>query len=206
MGTTLFSQCCYKEGFFPDTTDADTPVYETKVKKFNDENERHAFIANLKKIEAEINSYGILKTADSTEINSVILFDGEGRSPNSDLTWMNWQSWAPTEQVNLFANKVGYLGYSKCRICGINNGDSEYILPWNIEADGKIEEKSIMWPSGWVHYLEIHKVLPSETFHNAITQQAKTPVPLPPVIPYSQVMAKRLMNFQSGMHALKFSE
>jgi len=38
------------------------------------------------------------------------------------------------------------MGFSPCRICGIDNGDTEY-------TDG-----TYLWPSGLVHYIDEHQV------------------------------------------------
>jgi hypothetical protein len=49
-----------------------------------------------------------------------------------------------------------YRGWSPCRFCGKNNGDSEF-------TDGVYA-----WPSGLVHYLDDHAVrLPSEFVRHA---------------------------------------
>jgi hypothetical protein len=44
------------------------------------------------------------------------------------------------------------MGYSDCRFCGCNNGDSDL-------SDG-----DYLWPSGFAHYLEAHDVKPPKVF------------------------------------------
>lgn len=45
-----------------------------------------------------------------------------------------------------------WMGYSRCRICGINNGCHDM-------TDG-----SYVWPSGYAHYIEQHTVKPPPHF------------------------------------------
>jgi hypothetical protein len=50
------------------------------------------------------------------------------------------------------------MGYSLCRFCGIENGDSEF-------TDGRY-----VWPEGLAHYLELHGVrLPDEFVKHVIS-------------------------------------
>jgi len=39
-----------------------------------------------------------------------------------------------------------YYGCSMCRICGINNGNSEYIF------------NNFVWPEGYIHYIRDHNI------------------------------------------------
>lgn len=54
-----------------------------------------------------------------------------------------------------------YKGSSKCRICGKRNGSYEL-------TDGKY-----IWPSGYVHYIEEHDVVPSKDFLRHIKEVEK---------------------------------
>jgi len=45
-----------------------------------------------------------------------------------------------------------WMGYSQCRICGVENGCHDM-------TDG-----TYVWPSGYVHYIEQHGVKPPEHF------------------------------------------
>jgi hypothetical protein len=65
-------------------------------------------------------------------------------------------------EVELYAKKVGYLGYSKCRVCSRNNGDTT-----NISGE-------FSFPQGYRHYLEEHNVHPSERFKKFVMNY-KTP-------------------------------
>jgi hypothetical protein len=53
-----------------------------------------------------------------------------------------------------------YFGQSECRLCGVNNGSSEY----------KIcnDDMTIYFPEGLLHYYEKHNVHPSKEFYAAI--------------------------------------
>jgi len=53
-----------------------------------------------------------------------------------------------------------YFGSSYCRICDACNGGSEY----KIDTD----DMSIVFPSGLLHYYEMHNVKPSTEFYNVI--------------------------------------
>lgn len=50
------------------------------------------------------------------------------------------------------AERVRYRGWSNCRVCGKPNGSETFIL------DGW------QWPSGFMHYIEAHHVVPSGDF------------------------------------------
>lgn len=49
-----------------------------------------------------------------------------------------------------------YMGYSKCRLCGINNGSEEY--------ETKYKNIIYKFPGGIKHYYEKHNVHPSKEF------------------------------------------
>lgn len=49
-------------------------------------------------------------------------------------------------------NKHRYMGYSKCRCCGINNGTGTYFTD------------VFAWPEGYKHYIKEHKVMPTAGF------------------------------------------
>ena len=57
-------------------------------------------------------------------------------------------------------NGTYYLGYSKCRICGKNVGNLEYII-------GN-DDMKIYFPEGIIHYYETHNVEPSKEFYEMI--------------------------------------
>lgn len=52
-------------------------------------------------------------------------------------------------------------GFSLCRLCGDINGSKEFILKL---PNGH----SVMWPSGYSHYIRVHNVKPPITFINVI--------------------------------------
>ncbi len=55
--------------------------------------------------------------------------------------------------------RVGYRGFSMCRVCGKHNGTASYICEgWE-------------WPEGFMHYVEEHNVRPSLAFEEFITQK-----------------------------------
>lgn len=59
------------------------------------------------------------------------------------------------------AKRIGYMGYSTCRICRRDNGSHEcYLDEW-------------CWPSGFRHYVEAHNVKPSVEFVSFITSMSK---------------------------------
>lgn len=80
----------------------------------------------------------------------------------------NWvdSQWA-TEERETVAEYLGsgsvamaFMGYSPCRICGIDNGALEF-------TDGTYQ-----WPEGLGHYVEEHSVrLPHEFVEHAVRQQ-----------------------------------
>lgn len=61
---------------------------------------------------------------------------------------------------DLVKEKV-YLGFSRCRLCNQPNGGSEY----SIMDDNGIE---FIFPSGVLHYYDVHHVQPSSEFVNVI--------------------------------------
>lgn len=56
------------------------------------------------------------------------------------------------------ATMMGFMGVSKCRCCNIDNGNVEYIL-------GRV-----VWPIGLQHYIQVHNVIPSDTFLQLLEQ------------------------------------
>lgn len=68
---------------------------------------------------------------------------------------------------------VSYCGESTCRICGKDNGDSEYILKSNNEE--------WTFPSGYLHYIIDHGVEPSKEFEKFMLNLDIKSLELPPV-------------------------
>lgn len=65
-------------------------------------------------------------------------------------------------RAQLLAEQTAYKGSSTCRICGISNGSLAYSLGgWT-------------WPSGFLHYVEQHKVMPSKEFRDFLASQPKS--------------------------------
>lgn len=58
------------------------------------------------------------------------------------------------------AHRVHYKGWSDCRICGKVNGSIEF------------EYKNWKWPEGLYHYINAHRVRPSDEFVKFITIEA----------------------------------
>jgi hypothetical protein len=56
--------------------------------------------------------------------------------------------------------KIGYKGWSNCRICGRMNGSEEYVF--------RINGVKFRFPSGLMHYYTDHNVKPSPEFKAAI--------------------------------------
>ena len=52
--------------------------------------------------------------------------------------------------LNRYGIVNSYFGYSSCRICNNNNGNSEYMISYN--------NITYIIPFGYFHYLEIHNV------------------------------------------------
>jgi hypothetical protein len=50
-----------------------------------------------------------------------------------------------------------YMDCAVCRLCGVNIGDGEFTLR---DDDGE----TYRWPSGYLHYIDVHKVEPSSEF------------------------------------------
>jgi len=56
------------------------------------------------------------------------------------------------------AENLKFMGYSKCRCCGQNNGTSEFIF------------NGWAWPQGFRHYVVDHRVEPSKDFEAFIAK------------------------------------
>lgn len=53
---------------------------------------------------------------------------------------------------------MGFMGFSRCRLCGCTNGSTEYFFQgWK-------------WPAGLRHYVEAHRVVPSSEFQALVTR------------------------------------
>ncbi len=83
---------------------------------------------------------------------------------NSKLPWpISSPSWPGREAflarltlVQKSATGVDYMGYSACRLCGKQNGASQYTLGnWT-------------WPEGFEHYVREHDVRPSAHFERFV--------------------------------------
>lgn len=92
-----------------------------------------------------------------------LILIGYWDGPQNDSSWPrpedfvdnNWDS----EERDLVVSylKTGliaraYMGYSRCRVCGKENGDLEL-------SDGVF-----VWPDGLAHYVEMHDVRPPTRF------------------------------------------
>ena len=80
-------------------------------------------------------------------------------------TTVDW-SWNPRERQLVVAylsdskfRGPGYRGWSDCRICGQNNGSSDF-------TDGVY-----VWPEGFAHYVREHGVKPPQPFVTRVLQQ-----------------------------------
>ena len=52
---------------------------------------------------------------------------------------------------------IYYKGFSYCRICGIQNGSTEYVRDnWT-------------WPEGYLHYIIEHNVSPTDEFYKYVS-------------------------------------
>lgn len=63
--------------------------------------------------------------------------------------------------------KMGYMGFSNCRICGCRNGATEFYDPRPNGAHGW------RWPEGFRHYVEAHNVEPSTAFLNYVIWRSR---------------------------------
>ena len=59
---------------------------------------------------------------------------------------------------------VAYHGSSLCRICGCQNGSHEF-------EDG---QERTAWPSGLLHYVELHNVHPQDWFVEYVHARASS--------------------------------
>jgi hypothetical protein len=59
---------------------------------------------------------------------------------------------ASLSSIEAVAERIAYRGYSKCRVCGCQNGHASFRL-------GQWE-----WPAGFRHYVEEHQIQPSREF------------------------------------------
>ena len=73
--------------------------------------------------------------------------------PEAELNWGDRAAFLEAlDCAETEAEKVAYRGYSRCRICGCNNGFQSFRLDvWE-------------WPSGFRHYVAEHEVRPSRDF------------------------------------------
>lgn len=62
------------------------------------------------------------------------------------------------------ATKMSYRGFSICRICNEVNGSAEYSF------------SGFTWPSGYLHYIQDHNVIPEKDFFDFIMNDGKTAV------------------------------
>jgi hypothetical protein len=60
---------------------------------------------------------------------------------------------------------IHWRGISTCRLCKERNGSLEYYL--GFYKDGT--HRTLKWPSGFLHYIEKHHVLPCKEFYDVIT-------------------------------------
>lgn len=73
--------------------------------------------------------------------------------PTADVVWPNQaQFLVKLDELETVASAIDYMGYSFCRLCGRENGASEFI------AGG------FVWPEGLRHYVADHGVRPSRDF------------------------------------------
>lgn len=64
--------------------------------------------------------------------------------------------------VSVYGQYRAYLGSSVCRLCSAVNGSEEYL--W-FDATSKTRFR---WPSGYLHYIRCHGVIPSSHFVEAL--------------------------------------
>jgi hypothetical protein len=60
-----------------------------------------------------------------------------------------------------FGTMTAYRGFSLCRLCRVPNGNEEF------------EYAGYRWPSGFLHYVEIHNVRPPDDFIAAILKSER---------------------------------
>jgi hypothetical protein len=90
------------------------------------------------------------------------------RDEESELPWpTSVESWSVRSAflesltaIEAIAERIAYRGYSRCRLCGYQNGHESFQLAaWQ-------------WPTGFRHYVEQHHVRPSPEFVTFITTPA----------------------------------
>jgi len=57
-----------------------------------------------------------------------------------------------------YGKVTAYRGWSMCRLCRVLNGSEEF------------EYGGYRWPSGFLHYVEVHNVCPPDSFVTAVLQ------------------------------------
>lgn len=92
---------------------------------------------------------------------------GYWRNTIDEEDWLPWpipESWVGTFAISISRSTVveylrrpefkqaHYLGSSPCRLCHLPNGNATY-------SDG-----TFVWPEGYAHYLEEHKIVPPDHF------------------------------------------
>ena len=63
------------------------------------------------------------------------------------------------DSVESRAKRVGYRGFSPCRLCERDNGNSAFrVADWE-------------WPEGFRHYLADHDIRPSQSFEEFVLNE-----------------------------------
>lgn len=83
-------------------------------------------------------------------------------------------TWDPTERAKVIAYvkqtredaKLGYMGYSWCRLCSEIHPKTEAgaLAPWETLGTHDFGDGIFRWPEGYAHYIEVHGVKPPQYF------------------------------------------
>jgi hypothetical protein len=93
--------------------------------------------------------------------------DGDQSEYPDVRSFIDW-TWNPNERALVAAyvsnsrfRGEGYRGWSDCRICGRNNGSSDF------------SDRVYVWPEGFVHYIRDHGVKPPSDFVAHVVAQSR---------------------------------
>ncbi len=89
--------------------------------------------------------------------------------PCKDSLWLSELKRPFVERILLLQKKAKgrcYKGWSECRLCGKMNGSKEYYF------------KDLIWPSGYLHYIQEHDVRPPENHWRKVLEYTQEDIPL----------------------------
>ena len=116
----------------------------------------------------------------------------------------NWQEFHDYHIVQgtycvpvLNIDQIQYCGYAHCRLCdNVDNGDSDIIIT---HAGG-----TLIFPEGYVHYLEEHGLVPSKRFEEIILGIDVESATVPK-FDYNTIMQINMLKIHKSMAGMKCS-